>query len=144
MESVIYLLTKYQRTLTIKDRGELENKAEIKTVNSPRIIHISENLTNMFIQYIADYHTDEVDTNFVFIKLSGKNKYQPMEYQDVDSLFKRLYKKTGIKATPHMLRHTSLTELRKAGLKPEHLQKKQDIKMSNLQYRHTITPQMKT
>lgn len=128
-----------KRILTIKDRGELENKAEIKTVNSPRTIHISEKLTNMFIQYVADYHTNEVDTNFVFIKLSGKNKYQPMEYQDVDSLFKRLYKKTGIKATPHMLRHTSLTELRKAGLKPEHLQKRaghKDVQFTIQTYYH--------
>lgn len=42
---------------------------------------------NLYMDYVAKYHTDEVDTNFVFIKLSGENKYQPMEYPDVYSLF---------------------------------------------------------
>jgi len=112
------------RKVEIKDRGELENGAELKSVNAPRIIDISNTLINMFIDYISKYHDDNVDTNHVFIKLTGVNKYQPMSYPDVDSLFKRLKKKTGIHATPHMLRHTSLTELRKAGMKSEHLQRR--------------------
>lgn len=112
------------RRIHIRDRGELPNLAEIKTVCSPRVIDVSCDLINVYMNYIADYHIDEVDTNHVFIKLSGKSKYQPMEYCDVVSLFLRLGKKTGINITPHMLRHTSLTELRKAGWKPEHLQKR--------------------
>ena len=45
-----------------------------------------------------------------------------MEYQDINSLFNRLYKKTGIKSSSHMLRHSSLTELRRGGMAAEHLQ----------------------
>jgi len=112
------------RKVEIKDRGELENGAELKSVNAPRIIDISDSLINMFIDYISEFHDDNVDTNHVFIKLSGENKYQPMSYPDVNSLFKRLDVKVGVHATPHMLRHTSLTELRKAGMKSEHLQKR--------------------
>jgi site-specific recombinase XerD len=112
------------RKIQIKDRGELENNAEIKTVCSPRSIDVSSDLMNLYMDYIAEYHSDEVDTNHVFIKLSGENKYHPMEYQDVVSLFKRLKNKTGIDATPHVLRHTSLTELRKAGWKDEYLMKR--------------------
>lgn len=108
----------------IKDRGELINHAEIKTVYSPRTIDVSSDLMNFYMDYIAECHTDEVDTNHVFIKLSGENKYQPLEYQDVVSLFERLKNKTGIDVTPHILRHTSLTELRKAGWKDEHLMKR--------------------
>lgn len=112
------------RKVEIKDRGELENGAELKSVNAPRIIDTSDNLINMFIDYISEYHDDNVDTNFVFIKIAGENKYQSMEYPDVDSLFKRLEKKTSIHASAHMLRHTSLTELRRAGMKSEHLQRR--------------------
>lgn len=112
------------RKVEIKDRGELENGAELKSVNAPRIIDISDSLINIFIDYISEFHDDNVDTNHVFIKLTGVNKYQPMTYPDVDSLFKRLKKKTDIHATPHMLRHTSLTELRRAGMKSEHLQRR--------------------
>lgn len=105
----------------IRDRGELENQAEIKTVNSPRIIDVSMDLMNKFMEYISQYHTDEVDTNFVFIKLTGINKNKAMEYQNVVSLFKRLELKSGIQVHPHMLRHSSLTELRRAGWKAESL-----------------------
>lgn len=108
----------------IRDRGQLENMAEIKTVCSPRDIDVSSDLINFYFDYIAECHKDEVDTNHVFIKLSGRNKYKPMEYQDVVSLFKRLGEKTGIIIMPHVLRHTSLTELRRAGWKDEHLMKR--------------------
>ncbi|HDR5270341.1 TPA: tyrosine-type recombinase/integrase, partial [Bacillus thuringiensis] len=79
---------------------------------------------DLYFEYIAEIHTDEVDTNHVFIKLSGENKHRPLEYTDIVSLFNRLKQKTAIHVTPHMLRHTSLTELRKAGWKDEHLMKR--------------------
>ena len=105
--------------IDLKDRGELENNAEIKTVSSPRRIDISQNLADMFMEYIAEYHTGEVETNHIFIKLSGSNKYKPMNYTDVDNLFRTLKRTTGIYVTPHMFRHSSLTLLRMAGWQPE-------------------------
>lgn len=105
--------------IDLKDRGELENNAEIKTVSSPRRIDISQNLADMFMEYIAEYHTEEVETNHIFIKLNGSNKCKPMNYTDVDNLFRTLKKVTGIYVTPHMFRHSSLTLLRMAGWQPE-------------------------
>lgn len=105
--------------IDLQDRGELENNAEIKTVSSPRRIDISQNLADIFMEYLAEYHTEEVETNHIFIKLSGSNKYKPMNYTDADNLFRTLKKKTNIYVTPHMFRHSSLTLLRMAGWKPE-------------------------
>ena len=105
--------------IDLKDRGELENNAEIKTVSSPRRIDISQNLADMFMEYIAEYHTEDVETNHIFIKISGENKYKAMTYIDVDNLFRMLNKKAGIYVTPHMFRHSSLTVLRMAGWQPE-------------------------
>jgi integrase len=102
----------HARKIDLKDRGELINGSEIKTVTSPRKIDVSEDLINDYLDYIAEYHTDVIDTNFVFFKLSGKNNGNPLEYQDVDSLFKRLRKKTGIDVTPHIFRHTHFDTLR--------------------------------
>lgn len=107
--------------IEIKDRGELENYSEIKTVNSPRCIDVSSELMNEFMDYIAEIHTDDVNTNFVFVKLTGVNRYKPMEYQDVVSLFNRLKKKTNLNVNPHMLRHSSLTELKQLGWEAEYL-----------------------
>jgi site-specific recombinase XerD len=108
----------------IRDRGELANLAEIKTICSPRDIDVSAELINFFFDYVSECHTDDADTNHVFIKLSGINKYQPMEYQDVVSLIKRIVEKTGIKFTPHILRHTHFTELRRHGWELERMQKR--------------------
>lgn len=105
--------------IDLKDRGQLENNAEIKTVSSPRKIDISQNLADIFMEYITEYHNEEVETNHIFIKISGNNKSKAMDYVDVDNLFRRLKKKTEIYATPHMLRHSSLTVLRMAGWQPE-------------------------
>lgn len=107
------------RIIDLKDRGQLENNAEIKTVSSPRRIDISQNLMDMFMEYIAEYHNEEVETNHIFIKISGNNKNKAMDYVDVDNLFRSLKKKTGIYVTPHMFRHSSLTVLRMAGWQPE-------------------------
>lgn len=105
----------------IKDRGNLENNAEIKTVSSPRRIDISQNIIDMFMEYINIYHNENVETNHVFIKVSGKRKDEAMDYAEVDNLFRTLRNKTGIYVTAHMFRHTSLTTLRMAGWKPEFL-----------------------
>ncbi len=103
------------RKIDLKDRGELPNLADIKTVCSPRTIDVSADLMNMYMDYIAECHTDDVNTNHVFIKLSGEHKYQPMEYPDVTSLFTRLHAKTGLSVTPHMFRHSHFDILRKQG-----------------------------
>ena len=112
------------RQIHIRDRGELANGAEIKSTFSPRTLDVSEELINFFAEYVAAYHTEEVDTNHVFIKLEGSHRGQPLEYTDVASLFRRLERRLGIHVTPHMFRHGSFTALRKAGWKPEYLRKR--------------------
>jgi integrase len=108
-----------EKVIDLKDRGQLENNAEIKTVSSPRKIDISQNLADIFMEYIAEYHTRDVNTNHIFIKISGKKIYSAMNYVDVNNLFRMLKKKTGIYVTPHMFRHSSLTTLRMSGWQPE-------------------------
>lgn len=106
----------------VKDRGELENLSEIKTVCSPRAVDVSAQLINLFFEYIAEVHTDDVDTNHVFIKLSGANKGKPLDYSDVSALIRRLCKKSGVYFTAHMLRHSSFSELRRLGWPVEQIQ----------------------
>lgn len=105
----------------VVDRGELKNLSEIKTACSPRTVDVSADLINLFFDYIAEIHTDDVDTNHVFIKLSGANRYSPLEYSDVAALVYRLRKRSGIYFTAHMLRHSSLSELRRLGWPVEQL-----------------------
>ncbi|HDX9614602.1 TPA: tyrosine-type recombinase/integrase [Bacillus toyonensis] len=113
------------RKVYIRDRGELVNGAEIKTVCSPRTLDISRELADLYRRYILEIHIDKVDTDFIFIKLTGDQKGTPLDYLGVQALFKRLKVKTGINVTPHMLRHTNITELWRMGeMRPETLQKR--------------------
>jgi len=110
--------------IEIKDRGEMENLAEIKTVHSPRKLNCTRQLIDLFSEYICIYHNAEVKTNHVFVKLGGKYKGEAMNYSDVDNVFRVLRKKTGIYITPHMFRHTSLSLLYSAGWEPELLKER--------------------
>jgi integrase/recombinase XerD len=113
-----------ENRLHIRDRGPLENGAEIKTIHAPRSIDVSSDLIDEIVSYVGKVHTVEVETNHLFIKLHGSRAGQALTYGDVDSLFRRLRRKTGIAVTPHVLRHTMLTILAELGWAPEQLQER--------------------
>jgi integrase/recombinase XerD len=113
-----------ENRLHIYDRGELENGAEIKTMHAPRSIDVSSDLIDEIVSYVGRVHSVDVVTNHLFIKLHGPRAGQALTYEDVDSLFRRLRRKTGITVTPHMLRHTMLTMLAELGWLPELLQER--------------------
>ncbi len=106
-------------TITIHDRGEMENLSEIKTVSSSRKLDCTKDLIEVFTEYVCFFHTEGIKTNHIFIKLMGENAGKAMDYRDVDNLFRKLRKKTDIYITPHMFRHTSLSMLNAAGWEPE-------------------------
>lgn len=110
------------RRIHVRDRGELENLSEIKTVCSPRTVDVSADLVNSFFDYIAEAHTDDVDTNHVFIKLSGPRKGSPLNYSGAAALVRRLRERAALHFTAHMLRHSSFSELRRLGWPVEQLQ----------------------
>src|SRR6266478_6496858 len=113
-----------ENQLHICDRGPLENGAEIKTIHAPRTIDVSSDLIDEIVSYVGKVHTVDVETNHLFIKLQGSRAGQALTYADVDSLFRRLRRKTGIAVTPHVLRHTMLTLLAELGWAPELLQER--------------------
>jgi len=112
------------KKIHICDRGELENLAEIKTVESPRILDCTNELMDLFTEYVSTYHDADVETNHVLLKIRGDHKGMAMEYEDVDNLFRALRKRTDVYVTPHMFRHTSLSLLHAAGWNPELLKER--------------------
>ncbi|MFT9056949.1 MAG: tyrosine-type recombinase/integrase, partial [Ethanoligenens sp.] len=98
----------HQIKLTV--RGELENGARLKS--GARDIHISQALMDLFDDYLYTV-LDEIgmESNYVFVKLKGKSKGNPMTYIDVSAVFKAISAKTGLHVTPHLLRHTHATIL---------------------------------
>lgn len=94
--------------IRLTDRGELENGAKLKT--GEREIFVSQSLIDLYDDYLYEVIDElDVNTNFAFVKLRGKNAGKPMTYSDVEALFKRLRQKTGIDIHPHLFRHTHAT-----------------------------------
>jgi integrase/recombinase XerD len=126
--------------LRVVDRGELPNRAEIKTPAAERTVPVSADLVHELMDYVAVAHTEEVTTNHVFVKQSGPHAGQPLAYADVHGLFRRLRHKTGIAASAHLLRHTSLTNLAKAGWAPELLRERADHRHFQTTYQLYVHP----
>ncbi|PEC20749.1 tyrosine-type recombinase/integrase [Bacillus cereus] len=107
MEDFIFDYQKGHR-IRLVDRGELENGAMLKT--GEREIYVSQSLMDLYDDYLYEVLDEfELDSNFIFVKLRGKDVGKPMEYWNVESLFKRLKKKIGINLHPHLFRHTHAT-----------------------------------
>lgn len=94
--------------LQLINRGEHSNGGSLKT--GERKIDISQELMDLFDDYEYEVLDElEIDSNFVFVKIRGQNKGQPLTYSDVDAMFKRIKKKTGIDVHAHLFRHTHAT-----------------------------------
>ena len=105
----------------VVDRGELVNYAEIKRPGSERAIDVSRDLINRVLDYVSVAHSEAVETNHLLLKQHGAHAGAPMDYGDLHALFMRLQRWSGICFSPYTLRHTSLTNLARAGWAPEHL-----------------------
>lgn len=81
------------------------------------------------------------------IKAPAQGKIgNPLTYKTVDSLFRRLSKKTGIKVNPHLLRHSHATELIRSGMEMSYVQKRlghSDIQTTVNTYVHLTDEDLK-
>lgn len=74
----------------------------------------------------AEYlHTEYgwVDSDYVFVGLWSRQAGRALTYSAVADLFWRLSLATGVRATPHVLRHTYATRLLRAGVRAEVVQR---------------------
>ncbi|WP_422665647.1 tyrosine-type recombinase/integrase [Anabaena sp. PCC 7938] len=92
-------------------RDDNANHARAKT--GSRIIHVSKDLMRMYSNYLVDNYPD-VDSDYVFVNCWKHPLGEAITKSNVDNLFIRLATKTGVKAYPHLLRHTHATELIRA------------------------------
>ncbi|NJL09233.1 MAG: tyrosine-type recombinase/integrase [Calothrix sp. SM1_7_51] len=92
-----------------------------------RTVHVSKELMQWYCAYLIDEYPSDIDCDFVFVVIKAHAKGEigtPLAYKTVDSLFRRLSKKIGIKVNPHLLRHSHASELIKAGWDMTRVQKR--------------------
>ena len=104
----------------IADQGKIslvsrenENGARVKR-HSDRSVFLPPNLVKETIDYVTEDLTD-LDSDYLFVTLNGKNKGQPMTPASVESLFQRLSDRVGFHVHPHMLRHGFAVEKLNSG-----------------------------
>ena len=86
------------------------------------VIHVSPELMALYSDYVNTLHAQRKRLNeYVFTNLSSNT---PLTYASTRHFFERLSKKSGIKVTAHMLRHTHATELIKHGWDASFVQKR--------------------
>lgn len=92
-----------------------------------RTVHVSKELMQWYSAYLCHEYPEEIDCDFIFVVIKAPAQGEigtPLGYKTVDSLFRRLSQKIGIKVNPHLLRHTHATELIRAGWDMSYVQKR--------------------
>lgn len=102
-------------------RRQNANGALAKT-RKPRWIPVGEDIGGLYAgyQWERDRVPGAADCDMVFVNLFAAPLGEPMKYANAYELFRRLAKKAGFAARPHMLRHSAITRWRREG-KPDYL-----------------------
>lgn len=95
-----------------------ENNARAKYAENRHVV-ISEETYNLLVHYMAENRKLLKNTHHLFINQQGENIGKPMTVKAVYSELDYAFKKTGVKITPHMLRHYFANERRKANWRLE-------------------------
>lgn len=119
------IVTGEQNGIRIVPREDNYNDARVKD-SEERFIHVGKELLQIYADYLIEEYPEDVDSDYIFISIWNRatEPGTPITYPAIDSLFRRLRQKTGIKATPHLLRHTHATELIKSGWDMSYVQKR--------------------
>ena len=106
--------------ITIIHRENNDNDSRVKNKANGKV-YLPDYLIDLLIEYISSELVD-YDTEYLFVNLYGNNKGATMTKSNVESLFRRLSKETGISVHPHMLRHGFGTMASEANIKTEVIQ----------------------
>ena len=95
-------------------REENLNHARAKNAENRKAV-ISETTYSLLLCYLSEYRKLIGRTGYLFVNVSGDYAGRPLTINGVYAMLRRLERKTGIKTTPHMLRHYFANERRKSG-----------------------------
>lgn len=113
----------WDNEIQIVPRDDNANGVRAKTKET-YTVHASKGLMALYSEYLTTEYPEDIDSDYLFVNIWEGRIGQPLAYSTVQALFKRLSKATGIKITPHILRHTHATELIRSGMEMAYVQKR--------------------
>jgi integrase len=139
------LVSEGKNEVHVVPRQDNYNQARAKS-GVGRIVHVSKELMQIYSNYLVEEYPIDIDSDYVFVNIWDGKLGTPMNYSGVESLFRRLSKKTGIDVHPHLLRHTHATELVRDGWEMAYVQKRlghADVQTTINTYVHLTSDDMK-
>lgn len=89
------------------------------------LLHNRQAIQSTFKTYLLEEYPPEAERlghGMLLVNLAGKTIGQPLSPIRLNKLFDQLYARTGIKAHPHLLRHTMATRMLQAGYLDQYVQ----------------------
>ncbi len=89
------------------------------------ILHNRRAVQEMLRSYLLEEYPPEAEQlghGMLFVSLEGEERGQPMSLVRLNKLFEELHSRTGIKAHPHLFRHTFATRMLQQGYLDQYVQ----------------------
>jgi len=112
----------WDNVIRVEPRKGNMNGARAKTLES-YCIPVSTELMALYTDYLMQ-EFDDTESDYVFVNLWDGVVGQPLSYDAVIDLFRRMSQASGVYARPHLLRHTHATQLIRSGMDVAHVQKR--------------------
>lgn len=115
--------TKEVGIIYIRRHKEIWHKDHsVKTLE--RDIPVSMDLINDIEEYVINHRYQMENMDTIFVNHRGKTKGHFLKRNSITEIFRKISDTTGIKCTPHTLRHTHGTELIENGYDQEYVQER--------------------
>ncbi|MGW0288314.1 tyrosine-type recombinase/integrase, partial [Streptomyces sp. NPDC003236] len=100
-------------------RRRQNSNGALAKARKPRWIPVGEDLGGLYADYVWERERvqEAADCDMVFVNLFAGPLGQPMKYPSTYELFKRLARRAGFIARPHMFRHSAITRWIRQGKK---------------------------
>jgi integrase len=89
----------------------------------PYVVHVSKQLMELYADYLIQEYKDD-GGDYFFVNRWGGIRGRPMTYAAVVDLFRRIGARTGVRARPHLFRHSHATELIRSGMGMAYVQRR--------------------
>ncbi|MFI7501166.1 tyrosine-type recombinase/integrase [Streptomyces sp. NPDC049687] len=109
--------------LHVRPRQDNENGARAKA-GRHRAVPLAQNAVHRYREYLAEREdvSGAAGCDYVFVNLVGRWAGRPMSYSNAKQVIERIGDRCGLRARPHMMRHTAATRWIRSGVAPDVVQ----------------------